>query len=97
MIPASIIIVGLWAAFEHSGNTNLGLAKGINVGIYLTVYGYAAIMNTFGTTVSDRQSQTSFEPRLTPAISTPLKSCLPRSELPGSPVDILSSMLWVYL
>lgn len=52
MIPASIIIVGLWAAFEHSGNTNLGLAKGINVGIYLTVFGYAAIMNTFGTTVS---------------------------------------------
>jgi hypothetical protein len=52
MIPASIIIVGLWAAFEASGNTNLGLAKGINVGIYLTVFGYAAIMNTFGTTVS---------------------------------------------
>ncbi|OQV05524.1 hypothetical protein CLAIMM_10251 [Cladophialophora immunda] len=36
--------------FEKSGNTNLGLAKGINVGIYLTVFGYAAIMNTFGTT-----------------------------------------------
>ncbi|KIX10172.1 uncharacterized protein Z518_01253 [Rhinocladiella mackenziei CBS 650.93] len=50
MIPASIIIVGVWAAFEQSGNTNLGLAKGINVGIYLTVFGYSAIMNTFGTT-----------------------------------------------
>ena len=52
MIPASVIIVGLWAAFEQGGNTNLGLAKGINVGIFLTVFGYAAVMNTFGTTVS---------------------------------------------
>jgi hypothetical protein len=52
MIPASIIIVSMWAAFEHGGNTDLGLAKGINVGIYLTVFGYAAVMNTFGTTVS---------------------------------------------
>ena len=52
MIPASIIIIGLWAAFEQGGQTNLGLAKGINVGIYLTVFGYAAVMNTFGTTVS---------------------------------------------
>ncbi|KIW78336.1 hypothetical protein Z517_08171 [Fonsecaea pedrosoi CBS 271.37] len=50
MIPASIIIVGLWAAFEHGGQSNLGLAKGINVGIFLTVFGYAAVMNTFGTT-----------------------------------------------
>lgn len=52
MIPASILIVALWAAFEKSGNTNLGLAKGINVGIFLTTYGYASVMNTFGTTVS---------------------------------------------
>ncbi|KAH8810647.1 MFS transporter [Xylogone sp. PMI_703] len=50
MIPASIIIIALWAAFEHGGNTNLGLAKGVNVGIFLTTYGYAAVMNTFGTT-----------------------------------------------
>lgn len=52
MIPASIIIVALWAAFEQGGQTNLGLAKGINVGIFLTTFGYGAIMNTFGTTVS---------------------------------------------
>ncbi|KEF56408.1 uncharacterized protein A1O9_07989 [Exophiala aquamarina CBS 119918] len=62
MIPASVIIIALWAAFESGSNTNLGLAKGINVGIYLTVFGYAAVLNTFGTTYASEIMPTKIRP-----------------------------------
>lgn len=51
MIPAAVIIVALWAAFEAGGSTNMGFAKGINVGIFLTSFGYSCVMNTFGPVV----------------------------------------------
>jgi hypothetical protein len=51
MIPAACIIVGLWSAYEAGGSKNLGLAKGINVGVFLTSFGYSAVMNSFGPAV----------------------------------------------
>lgn len=48
MIPSTAILVGFWIGFEKSGNTDLGLAKGILVGVYLTAFTFSAVMNAFG-------------------------------------------------
>lgn len=77
MIPAAVIIVGLWAAFETGGNKNINLAKGVNFGIFLTCFEYSAVMNSFGPTVSKnflrlQDSANKFD-------STAQKSCLPIS------------------
>lgn len=42
------ILVGFWIGFEKSGDQNLGLAKGILVGVYLTAFTFSGIMNAFG-------------------------------------------------
>lgn len=47
MIPVSIITVTLWARFEAGGSTDTAMAKGIIFGMFLTVFGYAGVMNTF--------------------------------------------------
>ncbi|KIV89131.1 hypothetical protein PV10_08728 [Exophiala mesophila] len=57
-----IVSHSLLIVLEYCGNTNLGLAKGINVGIYLTVFGYAAVMNTFGTTYASEIMPTKIRP-----------------------------------
>ena len=46
MIPAGYIIVGCWAGYQSTGNINL--AKAVNLGIFLTDFGFSGIMNTFG-------------------------------------------------
>lgn len=46
------IVVGCWAAFQAGGSKNLGLAKGILVGMYLVNFSFSAVMNSFGPTVS---------------------------------------------
>jgi hypothetical protein len=51
MIPSMAIMVGFWIAFEASGNRNLGLAKGILVGLYLVCFTFSSVMNAFGATV----------------------------------------------
>jgi hypothetical protein len=50
MIPSMAILVGFWIGFEKSGNQNLGLAKGILVGVYLTAFAFSGVMNAFGPT-----------------------------------------------
>jgi hypothetical protein len=51
MIPASLVLVILWARFEASGNTNRGLGIGVVFAIYLFSCGYSGPMNTFWPTV----------------------------------------------
>jgi MFS family permease len=46
MIPGLCVTIGLWSAFESSGSPSM--AKGVLVGIYLTCFGFSAVMNTFG-------------------------------------------------
>jgi hypothetical protein len=48
MIPSMAILVGFWIGFEKSSNENLGSAKGILVGVYLTAFAFSGVMNAFG-------------------------------------------------
>ncbi|KAF2273803.1 MFS transporter [Westerdykella ornata] len=50
MIPSMGLIVGFWIGFEKSGNQNLGLVKGVLVGIYLVAFIFSGVMNAFGPT-----------------------------------------------
>ncbi|OQV11272.1 hypothetical protein CLAIMM_15133 [Cladophialophora immunda] len=47
MIPASLVLVILWARYDASGNTNFGLGVGVAVSIYLFSCGYSGPINTF--------------------------------------------------
>jgi hypothetical protein len=51
MIPSMALVVGFWVPFERSGNLDLGLVKGILVGVYLTGFTFSGVMNAFGPTV----------------------------------------------
>ena len=50
MIPSMALLVGFWIAFENSVPPNLGLAKGILAGVYLTAFAFSGVMNAFGPT-----------------------------------------------
>ncbi|CAO2653519.1 Nn.00g029300.m01.CDS01 [Neocucurbitaria sp. VM-36] len=50
MIPSMALLVGFWVAFEKSGNQDLGLAKGILIGVFLTAFAFSGVMNAFGPT-----------------------------------------------
>ncbi|KAK6380205.1 hypothetical protein LTS17_005394 [Exophiala oligosperma] len=47
MIPGSLLVVILWARFDAGGDTDLGLAKGIIFGMFVVIFGFGGVTNTF--------------------------------------------------
>lgn len=58
MIVGSLLTVIMWAVFENRGSTDVGLAKGIIVGMFIFLWGYAGFMNSFATVYAAEISPT---------------------------------------
>ena len=55
IIPGGLITVITWARFEAGGSTNVATGAGIIVGMFVLVFGYGGILNTFAPTVSSHR------------------------------------------
>ena len=52
IIPGGLITVITWARFEAGGSSDIALGSGIIVGMFILVFGYGGVLNTFAPTVS---------------------------------------------
>ena len=51
IIPGGLITVITWARFEAGGSKDIALGSGIIVGMFILVFGYGGVLNTFAPTV----------------------------------------------
>ena len=53
IIPGGLVTVITWARFEARESTDIALGSGIIVGMFILVFGYGGVLNTFAPTVSN--------------------------------------------